>query len=147
MSPRTIVLLPLTILLLMLAGPLAGWAAAFQTKAPYAVLVDYNTGAVLFEKNADALMAPASTTKILTAEIVFREITEGRLKLGDRMAISPRAAREGDAESGGSSRIAQVKPQVSVEELLCGVLITSGNDDAIALADGRAGSEDTLVTR
>lgn len=147
MSPRTIVLLPIAILLLALAGPRPGGAAAFQTKAPYALLVDYNTGAVLFEKNADARAAPASTTKILTAEIVFREIAKGGLKLEDRMAISPKAAREGDAESGGSSMFAQANTQVSVEDLLRGLLVASGNDAAVALAEGVAGSEDAFVAR
>jgi D-alanyl-D-alanine carboxypeptidase (penicillin-binding protein 5/6) len=147
MFRRAIVMLPLTVLLLILAGTFAGRAATFQTKARYAILIDYNTGSVLFEKNADALMEPASTTKILTAEIVFREIVEGRLKLEDKMAISSKAAREGDAESGGSSMFAQVNTQVSVEDLLRGLLITSGNDAAIALAEGIAGSEDAFAAR
>jgi D-alanyl-D-alanine carboxypeptidase len=94
MSPRAIVLLPL-MTPLALNGLHAGRAATIQTKAPYALLVDYNTGAVLFEKKADAPVAPASTTKILTAEIVFRELAEGGLHLGDRMPISRKAAREG----------------------------------------------------
>jgi D-alanyl-D-alanine carboxypeptidase (penicillin-binding protein 5/6) len=140
MSLRTVLLLPLATLFLV-AGAFAGRAAAIQTKAPYAILVDYDSGAVLFEKNADARMSPASTTKILTAEIVFREIAEGKLGLRDELAISPRAAREGDAESGGSSMFAQANSRVSVENLLRGLLITSGNDAAIALAEGVAGSE------
>jgi D-alanyl-D-alanine carboxypeptidase (penicillin-binding protein 5/6) len=144
---RAIVILPPTVLLLILVGTLAGRAATFQTAARNALLVDYNAGAVLFEKNADALVAPASTTKILTAEIVFREIAEGRLRLGDRMAISPKAAREGHAESGGSSMFAQANTQVSVDDLLRGLLVTSGNDAAVALAEGVAGSEAAFVAR
>jgi serine-type D-Ala-D-Ala carboxypeptidase (penicillin-binding protein 5/6) len=144
---RAIVVLPLTVLLLIHVGTLAARAAAFQTKAPYALLVDYNTGAVLFEKKADAPVAPASTTKILTAEIVFREIAEGRLSLGSRMTISPKAAREGDAESGGSSMFAQAGAQVSVEDLLRGLLVASGNDAAVALAEGVAGSENAFAAR
>jgi D-alanyl-D-alanine carboxypeptidase (penicillin-binding protein 5/6) len=147
MIRRAIVLLPLSALLLIVVGTLAGRAAPFQTAARYALLIDYNTGAVLFEKNADAPVAPASTTKLLTAEIVFREIAEGRLSLGTRMAISPKAAREGDAESGGSSMFAQVNTQVSVEDLLRGLLITSGNDAAVALAEGVAGSEGAFAAR
>jgi serine-type D-Ala-D-Ala carboxypeptidase (penicillin-binding protein 5/6) len=134
-------------LLLILAGTLAGRAAPFQTKAPYALLIDYNTGAVLFEKKADAPVAPESTTKILTAEIVFREIAEGRLHLGDRMTISPKAAREGDAESGGSSMFAQAGTEVSVDDLLRGLIVASGNDAAIALAEGVAGSENAFAAR
>src|SRR5271170_1151334 len=131
-----------TILALVLAGPTGGRAAAaIQTKAPYAFLIDDNTGTVLLQKNADSSMTPASTTKILTAEIIFRELTGGRLKLDDTMAISANAAREGDAESGGSSMFAQANTRVRVEDLLRGLLIASGNDAAIALAEGVAGSE------
>ncbi len=134
-------------LLLAFAGTSAGRAAAIQTKAPYALLVDYNTGAVLFAKKADASMSPASTTKILTAEIVFREIAEGRLSLQSKMPISARAAKEGDAESGGSSMFAQANSEITVEDLLRGLLITSGNDAAIALAEGVAGSEAAFAAR
>ena len=140
-------ILRVAILLTALAAPLAAWAAAIQTKAPYALLIDYNTGAVLFGKNADQGMSPASTTKILTAEIVFHEIAEGRLRLSDKLPISPRAAQEGDAESGGSSMFAQVNTKVSVEDLLLGLLVTSGNDAAIALAEGIAGSEGAFAAR
>lgn len=144
---HALVILPAIALLLILIGPLAGRAATFQTKAPYALLIDYNTGAVLFEKNADRPVAPESTTKILTAEIVFREIAEGRLGLGSRMTISPKAAREGDAESGGSSMFAQAGTQVSVNDLLHGLIVASGNDAAIALAEGIAGSEAAFAAR
>ena len=109
MTSRKIVLFAFAFLL-GLAGVEAGWAASPQTKVPYALLIDDNTGAVLFAKNANAPMAPASTTKILTAEIVFREIVEGRLRLDDTAPISPRAAREGDAESGGSRNIRKPVP-------------------------------------
>jgi serine-type D-Ala-D-Ala carboxypeptidase (penicillin-binding protein 5/6) len=147
MIRRAVVVLSLAVLLLMLVGTLAGRAATFQTKAPYALLVDYNSGSVLFEKKADAPVAPASTTKILTAEIVFREIAQGKLSLSTRMAISPKAAREGDAESGGSSMFAQAGTQVTVDDLLRGLLILSGNDAAVALAEGVAGSENAFAAR
>lgn len=140
-------LLLLAGLIAALTSPLAASAAKIQTKAPFALLIDYNTGATLFAKNANSAMAPASTTKILTAEIVFREISEGRLKLSDQLPISPRAAQEGDAESGGSSMFAQVNTKVSVEDLLLGLLVTSGNDAAIALAEGIAGSEAAFAVR
>jgi D-alanyl-D-alanine carboxypeptidase (penicillin-binding protein 5/6) len=137
----------LAALLLILAATLAARAAAFQTRVPYALVIDASTGAVLFEKRADTAVAPESTTKILTAEIVFREIAQGKLSLSTRMAISPRAAREGDAESGGSSMFAQANTQVSVDDLLRGMLILSGNDAAIALAEGIAGSESAFAAR
>ena len=138
---------PLSVVLFSLFAAFAASAATLQTKAPFALLVDANTGAVLFAKNADKPMDPASTTKILTAEIVFRAISEGKLSLSSKLPISARAAQEGDAESGGSSMFAQANTDVSVEDLLRGLLITSGNDAAIALAEGVAGSEEAFVTR
>ncbi len=142
---RLILLMSFTILVFSVAGATVGRAQAFQTKAPYAFLIDYNTGTVLFQKNADLPMAPASTTKILTAEIIFRELAGGRLSLDDTMPISAKAAREGDAETGGSSMFAQVNTRVRVEDLLRGLLIASGNDAAIALAEGLAGTEESFA--
>ena len=144
MSARAFLLAALAMLLLAV-GSQGADAAAIQTKAPFALLIDYDTGAALFAKNADAPMSPASTTKILTAEIVFGELAAGRLKLDDVATISARAAREGDAESGGSSMFAQANSEVRIEDLLRGLLITSGNDAAIALAERVAGSEEAFA--
>ncbi|THD46028.1 MAG: D-alanyl-D-alanine carboxypeptidase [Bradyrhizobium sp.] len=129
--------------LLSLAAPAR--AAAPQTSVPYALLIDYDSGTVLFAKNADAQMSPASTTKILTAEIVFRAIDEGRLKLDDPAPVSARAASEGDAESGGSSMFVQAGSEVRVDDLLHGLIIASGNDAAIALSEKLAGSEEAFA--
>ena len=92
-----------TPLLALLSLASSAMAAPYQSKAPYALLVDISDGRSLYEKRADAAMAPASTTKILTAEVVFNRLVAGQLKLDDTFAISGRAATEGDAESGGSS--------------------------------------------
>ena len=132
------------------AGGTGGGVETFQTIAPYAILVDAETGTVLFEKNADTLMAPASTSKIMTAEIVFHEIKEGRLKLDDTFVVSENAWRRGGAKSGGSSMFAAVNSSIRVEDLIRGLLIQSGNDAAITLAEGISGSEDNfaaLMTR
>jgi D-alanyl-D-alanine carboxypeptidase (penicillin-binding protein 5/6) len=131
--------------LLPLASLEPGLAAAPQTSVPYALLVDFDSGATLYAKNADAPMSPASTTKILTAEIVFNAVVDGRLRLDDSAPISPRAAREGDAESGGSSMFAAAGSQVRVDDLLRGLVIASGNDAAIALAERVAGSEEAFA--
>ena len=131
--------------LLLLAGLAPGRAAAPQTSVPYALLIDFDTGATLFARNADAPMSPASTTKILTAEIVFRAVVEGRFRLDDSAPISSRAASEGDAESGGSSMFAQAGSQVRIDDLLRGLVIASGNDAAIALAERVAGSEEAFA--
>ncbi len=131
----------LTVLCWCLAKAPAHAAESFQTIAPFALLMDADTGSVLFEKNADGLMAPASTTKILTAEITFREIKEGRLKLDDTFLVSENAWRSGGAKSGGSTMFLVVNSRVSIADLIQGLVVQSGNDAAITLAEGISGSE------
>ncbi len=126
---------------LLLALVAQAQGATFKTRARYALLIDESSGKTLFAKNADAGMSPASTTKILTAEVIFRRLASGKLALGDRFAVSAHAATEGNAESGGSSMFLKAGDRVSVDELLQGLLTDSGNDAAIALAEGVAGSE------
>ncbi|RYC31757.1 D-alanyl-D-alanine carboxypeptidase [Lichenibacterium minor] len=131
--------------LLGCAVPPARAAEAFQTAAPFALLLDADTGSVLFDKNGDKQMAPASTTKILTAEIAFREIKEGRLKLDDVFLVSENAWRSGGAKSGGSTMFAALNSRIPVEDLIQGLVVQSGNDAAIALAEGISGSEDSFA--
>ena len=121
-------------------------ADAFQTAAPFALLMDGDTGSVLFDHNGDKPMAPASTTKILTAEITFREIKEGRLKLDDTFVVSENAWRSGGAKSGGSTMFAALNSRIPVVDLIQGLVVQSGNDAAIALAEGISGSEDNFAT-
>ncbi len=128
------------------AATIGSIAETFQTSAPFAILVDADTGTVLFEKNIDTPMAPASTAKILTAEVVFHAIREGRLKLDDTFVISENAWRKGGASSGGSSMFAALNSFVRIEDLIRGLVIQSGNDAAIALAEGLAGSEESSPT-
>jgi D-alanyl-D-alanine carboxypeptidase (penicillin-binding protein 5/6) len=113
----------------------------FQTSAPYAVLIDADSGTVLFEKNADKLNPPASMSKLMTVEVVLHAIAQGKLKYEDEMTISENAWRKGGAPSGGSAMFAALNSRVSVRDLLSGVMIQSGNDASIALAEGLAGSE------
>ncbi len=117
----------------------------FQSIAPYALLIDADTGTVLFEKNADTLMAPASTAKIMTAEVVFHEIKEGRLRLDDKFLVSEHAWRTGGAPSHGSAMFAVPNSRIAVEDLIKGLVIDSGNDAAIVLAEGIAGSEEQFA--
>jgi D-alanyl-D-alanine carboxypeptidase (penicillin-binding protein 5/6) len=138
--------MPIVLAAVLLAPLAAACGQTFQTSAPFALLMDYESGAVLFEKNADALMAPASTAKLMTAEIVFHELKEGRLKLDDPFTVSENAWRTGGAPSHGSAMFLSVHSSVRVEDLLRGLIIESGNDAAITLAEGVAGAEENFVT-
>ncbi len=119
----------------------AGRAAPFASSADVALIEDYDSGAVLYEKNADDATPPASTAKLLTAEIVFRELKEGRLHLDDVFVVSERAWREGGAHGHGAATFLALHSQVRIEDLLRGLIIQSGNDAAMTLAEGMAGSE------
>jgi D-alanyl-D-alanine carboxypeptidase (penicillin-binding protein 5/6) len=112
----------------------------FQTAAPHAILIEAGSGSVLFEKNADQLVAPASLAKLMTAEVVFNEIVEGSLKLDEEFVISENAWRKGGAPSGGSTMFAAIHSRVKIEDLLQGVIVQSANDACIALAEGIAGN-------
>jgi D-alanyl-D-alanine carboxypeptidase (penicillin-binding protein 5/6) len=125
----------------------AARAQAFQTSAPQAILIDAGTNTVLFEKGADDFVTPASTVKILTAEMIFHELAEGRLKLADEFTVSEYAWRNGGAPAGGSAMFLKVNSRASVQDLLRGLVIESGNDAALVLAEGVAGSEEAFVMR
>ncbi len=112
-----------------------------ETPAPFAILVDVGTGTILFEKNADAPMAPASMAKLATQEYVFNEIISGRVSLDDVFTVSENAWRNGGAGSGGSTMFAQLNSSISVQDLLRGAMIISANDACIVLAENLAGSE------
>lgn len=122
-------------------------AQTVQTSVPHAILIDFATRSVLFEKDPDATVVPASTVKIMTAEIVFNELRLGHVKLDDLFPISETAWRLGGAPSRGSSMFAAVNSQVRVEDLLRGLVVVSGNDAAIALAEGIDGSEGSFAAR
>jgi D-alanyl-D-alanine carboxypeptidase (penicillin-binding protein 5/6) len=122
-------------------------AESFQTSAPHAILMDAGTHTILFEKAADDLVTPASTVKVMTAEVVFREVAEGRLKLDEEFTTSEHAWRTGGAPSGGSAMFLPLNSKARVEDLIRGLVIASGNDAAIVLAEGIAGSEEAFVGR
>lgn len=144
--PKSIARVALALAALLIA-PAAVVAEGFQTSAPRAILVDAGTHTVLLEKAADDYATPASTVKIMTAELVFREIAEGRLKLDDEFTVSEHAWRSGGAPAGGSAMFLAVNSRVRVEDLIRGLVIDSGNDAAITLAEGIAGSEEAFVGR
>jgi serine-type D-Ala-D-Ala carboxypeptidase (penicillin-binding protein 5/6) len=131
--------------LLLLTAPAQARDEAFSTTADFALIEDYDSGAVLYEKNADEPMPPASTAKLLTAEIVFHELKEGRLHLDDNFEVSEKAWREGGAHAHGAAMFLAIHSNVRVEDLLRGLIVQSGNDAAMTLAEGLAGSEDNFA--
>ena len=109
--------------------------------APHAILIDAENGSVLFERDADRLIFPASLAKLMTAEYVFNELKQGRLKLTDEFMVSENAWRRGGAPSHGSTMFAAIYSKVPVDDLIHGMIIQSANDACIVLAEGIAGSE------
>jgi D-alanyl-D-alanine carboxypeptidase (penicillin-binding protein 5/6) len=120
-------------------------AAPPQILAPHALLVEAETGSILFEKAADDLVAPASLAKLMTLNVVFDQLQLGNINLDDEYVISVNAWRKGGAPSHGSTMYAALNSRVKVEDLLKGVMIQSANDGCIALAEGIAGNETEFV--
>jgi len=117
----------------------------FQTAAPTAILIDGQSGSVLFENNFDPLLPPARLSKLMTTEVVLNELQEGHIKPTDEYIVSENAWRRGGAPSHTSSMFVPIHSRVSVDNLLHGVIIQSGNDACIVLAEGIAGSEDKFA--
>ncbi len=120
-------------------------AQAFETLANEVVLMDADTGAVLFEKNADVPMAPASMSKLMTVFIVFERLRDGRLSLDDTFRISENAWRKGGAKSGSSTMFLEPGKRVRIEDLIRGIIVQSGNDACIVIAEGISGSEEAFA--
>ncbi|WP_371125996.1 D-alanyl-D-alanine carboxypeptidase family protein [Bradyrhizobium sp.] len=118
----------------------------FDGDAPTAILIEASSGSVLFEKNADELRAPSSMMKLMTAEVVFNAIKKGEVKLTDEYRVSENAWRKGGAPSGGSTMFAAIHSKISVDDLLRGAIIQSGNDACMILAEAMAGNERTFAT-
>lgn len=128
---------------MLAAGPAR--AQNFQSLAPYAILLDTTSGTVLYEKAADELMVPASMAKLATALVAFQEIAQGRLTLDSEIGISENAWRKGGAPSGGSAMFAQLNSRLKLSDILRGIIVQSGNDASIALAEAVAGDEATFA--
>jgi serine-type D-Ala-D-Ala carboxypeptidase (penicillin-binding protein 5/6) len=120
-------------------------AEGFQTAAPHAILIDADSGSVLYEKAADQLTYPASLAKLMTVEVVLHAIKEGDLDPETEFVVSENAWRRGGAPSGGSAMFAPLHSRVKVRDLLYGVIVQSGNDACITLAEGIAGNEPTFA--
>lgn len=129
-------------LFLFLSFPLVSWASAptIPVSAKQALLIDLTTGTVLLEDNADTLAPPSSMSKMMTVYMVFDAVKRGQLSFEDTFCISTKAWK-----MGGSRMFLKHNSQVSVRELVRGVIVLSGNDAAVALAEGIAGSEEAFV--
>ena len=121
----------------MTVGSAISKAAEIDSSAEFAFVTDFGSGQVLMEKQPDALMKPASMAKIMTVYIAFERIADGSLSLDDTFLISEKAWRKG-----GSKTFVEVGKEVSVRDLLYGVVVQSGNDAAIAIAEGISGTEE-----
>ena len=117
--------------------------AAFEIKASTAILQDFLSGKILYEKDADLQIYPASMTKIMTSIIAFELIKKNELSLDDKFIVSENAWRL--SKSGYSSMFIMIGDEVTVENLLKGIIIASGNDACVALAEGIAGSEEEFA--
>lgn len=120
-------------------------AQLFETKAAQAFMIDADTGTVLFSKDADKPIPPASMAKLMTMEVVFNALKSGRLKLDDTFVVSENAWRKGGAPSGTSTMFAKLKSAIRLEDLIQGVTVQAANDGCIVIAEGMAGSEDNFA--
>lgn len=130
----------LTPLLALFLLPAAAVAQDFHTEARAAIVVDFDTQAVLYAKDADRRLPPASMSKIMTMYVVFEMLRDGKLSLDDELPVSRKAW-----QMGGSKMFVKIDTRVKVEDLIRGVIVQSGNDACLVLAEGTAGSEEAFV--
>ena len=140
-----------SVALLLFLLPVAGSCSTalarplFSSKAKYAILIDAETGSVLYAKKPDELMAPASMSKLMTVALLFKALKAGRVRLDDKFHVSEHAWRTGGGPSGTAAIFAPLNKDVLVSDLLQGIVVQSGNDACIVTAEGLAGSEEAFV--
>ncbi len=117
----------------------------FETKAQHAIILDSGANLALFEKDADTQIVPASMSKLMTLAVVFRELKAGRIKLDDEFVVSEHAWRTGGAPSGTAAMFAPLGDPITVNDLIQGITVQSGNDACIILAEGIGGTEPGFV--
>jgi len=138
LSSKKITYFVLAALILSLS---AGPGEAIETSAREAILIDVDTGEAILEKNADDSMPPASMSKLMTLYILFQRLRDGSVKLDDKFTVSENAWRKGGSKSGSSTMFLEPGKQVKVEDLIRGIIVQSGNDACIVVAENLAGSE------
>ena len=140
---KTILAATLTTVLLSVSAT----AEDFETKAKQAYLIEAETGTVLFAKDADVLVPPASLAKLMTMEVVFDALANGQLTMNREFHVSENAWRTGGAISGTSTMFAEINSNIAVKNLIRGVIVQSGNDACIVIAEGMAGTEENFARR
>lgn len=141
-APAALLAIALT---LFAALPAPAQTSGIETEAREAILVDATTGTVLLARDADKPMPPSSMSKIMTVFMVFEKLQKGELKLTDEFPVSETAWRRGGAASGGSTMFLPVNSRAKLEDLLRGIIVQSGNDACIVIAEALAGSEERFA--
>jgi serine-type D-Ala-D-Ala carboxypeptidase (penicillin-binding protein 5/6) len=132
-------------LMLVATSSTAQTSTVYETPAKSVILVDEATNSILFAKEPDAIVQPASLAKLMTAELVFKGLADGSLNLSQTFKVTENAWRTGGAPSGGAAMFAALKSDIAISDLLRGLIVQAGNDAAIVLAEGIASSEDAFV--
>lgn len=130
----------------VLSGGATVSAQSLDTSAKNVFMLDAGTGTILLSKDPDVLIPPASMAKLMTVEVIFHALKQGRISLDDEYHISVNAWRTGGAPSGTSTMFAEVNSKVALRDLIQGIIVQSANDGCIAVAEGMAGSEADFVT-
>jgi serine-type D-Ala-D-Ala carboxypeptidase (penicillin-binding protein 5/6) len=133
-----------TLSVVSLGFSLPAWADSIETSAKQAIIVDYTTGTVLMEKNADELMVPSSMSKLMTVYMVFDKLKQGAWKMGDGLPVSETAWKR-HYKTDESLMFLPLNSTAKVEDLLKGVIIQSGNDACSVLAEAYSGSEEAFA--
>ncbi|MHA1524048.1 MAG: D-alanyl-D-alanine carboxypeptidase family protein [Alphaproteobacteria bacterium] len=128
-----------------MSAPASLAQVGFQSKAKFAILMDGDSKAILYKKNIDTLMNPASMSKLMTAVMVFEGIQNGDLALDEEFFVSENAWRKGGVSSGSSTMFAKLNSSIALEDLLRGVIVQSGNDASIVIAEGMFGTEEAFA--
>lgn len=132
---------------LLVSGPALAAPPPFDTPAPVAFMQDLSSGAVLYAKDADRRMPPASMAKIMTVYVAFELIKQGKIKLTDEYTVRPETWKKWHGPAAGSTMFLSVNEKVSVANLLYGIITLSGNDACVVLAEGISGTEEAFVSQ
>ncbi len=145
-NSRTVIAI-CSLLAVTFAFPVSGVAQAIETQAREAIVLDPQTNTVLLNKDGMASMPPASMSKMMTIYLLFESLKDGRVSLEDKFRVSENAWRKGGAKSGSSTMFLPPNSEVRVEDLIRGIIVQSGGDACIAVAENLAGSEEAFARR